>query len=176
MITKTFSVAVKKFKCTQCFLWRYNQFVTLETQRELEPKCVPQLFLDGYWGRAGQLLVIFFRVLSNNPRSLCERLHDPVFLSFLKCRMFRRKSISPVFLLFNFQSVSGHFPYLTLPKPVMPLNKWVLLHKVTFISTKRNLLISLARSLVDWRKLELLPTQNCSPKLLTNVYLQLISY
>ena len=118
----------------------------------------------------------FFRVLSNKPRSLGERLHDPVFLSFLKCRMFRRKSISPVFLLFNFQSVSGHFPYLTLPKPVMPLNKWVLLHKVTFIWTKRNLLISLARSLVAWRKLELLPSQNCSPKLLTNVYLQLISY
>ena len=66
---------------------------------------------------------IFFRVLSNSPRSLCESLHDPVFLSFLKCQMCRQDSISPVFLLFNFQSVSGHFPYLTLPKPVMPLNK-----------------------------------------------------
>ena len=29
---------------------------------------------------------IFFPVLSNIPRSLC----DPVFLSFLKCRMFRQ--------------------------------------------------------------------------------------
>ncbi|CAH3150225.1 unnamed protein product [Porites lobata] len=128
-----FIVTVSRSKCTQCFLWRYNQFVTLETQRELEPKCVPQLFLDGYWGRAGRLLVIFFRVLSNNPRSLCELLHDSVFLSFLKYRMFRRKSISPVFLLFNFQSVSGHFPYLTLPKPVMPLNKY----SITSVSAGR---------------------------------------
>ena len=167
---------MKKFKCTQSFLWRYNQFVTLGTRRELEPKCVPQLFLGLLLWTRRSAIGHFFRLLSNNPRSLCESLHDPVFLSFLKCRMFRRKSISPVFLLFNFQSVSGHFPYLTLPKPVMPLNKWVLLQKVTFIWTKRNLLISLTRSLVDWRKLELLPTQNCSPKLLTNVYLQLISY
>ena len=74
-------------------------------------------------GYAQSAIGHFFRVLSNNPRSLCESLLDPVFLSFLKCRMFRQDSISPVFLLFNFQSVSGHFPYLTLPKPVMPLNK-----------------------------------------------------
>ena len=81
-------------------------------------------FWDGYWGRVGQLLVLFFFVvLSNNPRSLCESLLDPVFLSLLNFRIFRQNSILPVFLLFNFQSVSGHFPYLTLPKPVMPLNK-----------------------------------------------------
>lgn len=27
---------------------------------------------DRYWGRVGQLLAIFFSVLSNNPKSLCE--------------------------------------------------------------------------------------------------------
>ena len=30
------------------------------SDKELEPKCVPQLFLDRYWGRAGQLLANIF--------------------------------------------------------------------------------------------------------------------
>ena len=46
-------------------------FVTLETRGELEQKCVPQLFWDGYWGRAGQLLANFFSAPSNSPTSLC---------------------------------------------------------------------------------------------------------
>ena len=149
-MTKTFCVAIKMFKGSQYFLWRYNQFVILETRRELEPKCVPQLFLGWLLGtRRTAIGHFFFVVLSNNPRSLFESLLDPVFLLLLNFRIFRQNSILPVFLLFNFQSVSGHFPYLTLPKPVMPLNKWVLLLEVTFIWTKRNNLISLAGSLVD---------------------------
>ena len=82
-----------------------------------------QLFLGSLLGTRRSAIGHFFLVLSNNPRSLCASLLDPVFLSLLNFRIFRQNSISPVFLLFNFQSVSGHFPYLTLPKPVMPLNK-----------------------------------------------------
>ena len=118
----------------------------------------------------------FFLVLSNNPRSLCERLHDPVFLSFLKCRMFRRKSISPVFLLFNFQSVSGHFPYLTLPKPVMPLNKWVLFTQCYFYLIEKKRFDVIGGEFGRLKKAGAVTSLELLPKRLTDVILQLFSY
>ena len=167
---------MKKFKCTQSFLWRYNQFVTLGTRRELEPKCVPQLFLGLLLWTRRSAIGHFFRLLSNNPRSLCESLHYPVFLSFLKCRKFRRKSISPVFLLFDFQSVSGHFPYLTLPKPVMPLNKWVLFTQCYFYLIEKKRFDVIGGEFGRLKKAGAVTNPELLPKRLTDVMLQLFSY
>ena len=36
--------------------------VRVKTSRVLGPKCARSCFWDGYWGRAGQLLVNFFPV------------------------------------------------------------------------------------------------------------------
>ena len=46
-------------------------FPTLETRRELEPKCVPQLFL-GSLLEARQSAIGHFFPPGNSPRSLCE--------------------------------------------------------------------------------------------------------
>ena len=43
---------------------------TLKTTKNLEPKCVPQLFLGSLLGPASQLLATFFPVPGNSPRSL----------------------------------------------------------------------------------------------------------
>ena len=49
------------------------QFAILETRGELEPKRVPQLFLGSLLRtRRSAIGQIFFHVLSNSPRSLCE--------------------------------------------------------------------------------------------------------
>ena len=65
-----------------------NSFATVETRRELEPNCVPQLFLG--WlleTRRSAIGRFFFTVCCDNPRSLCESYLDPVFLPFLKWRI-----------------------------------------------------------------------------------------
>ena len=67
------------------FIWRIQHlFVTLETKRELGPKCVPQLFLGSL---IGTRLPIFVPVSSNSHRSLCKSQLGPVSFSFLKCRI-----------------------------------------------------------------------------------------
>ena len=70
-----------------------NSFATVETRRELEPNCIPQLFLGWLLGtRWSAIGHFFFTVPSDTPRSLCESYLGPVFLLFLKWR------ISPYFL------------------------------------------------------------------------------
>ena len=74
----------------ELFNWRclmqerlvYNSlrpFVHLETRRGLKPKCVPQLYLDRYWGHAGQLLANFYLSLTTSQRSL-RKLTRPSLL------------------------------------------------------------------------------------------------
>ena len=50
-----------------------NTLYTLETNRELVPKCVPQLFLGSLVGTRRSAIGHFSQVLSNSPRSLCDR-------------------------------------------------------------------------------------------------------
>ena len=65
-----------------------NSFATVETRRELEPNCIPQLFLGWLLGtRRSAIGHFFFTVPSDTPRSLCESYLDPVFLLFLKWRI-----------------------------------------------------------------------------------------
>ena len=49
-----------------------------ETRRELEQKCVPQLFLGSLLGTRQSAIGKIFSVPSNSPRSLCERQLAPV--------------------------------------------------------------------------------------------------
>ena len=56
---------------------------TLETRRELEPKCVPQLFLGSLPRPRLSTIGHFFSKKSNSPRSLCANLLGPVSFSFL---------------------------------------------------------------------------------------------
>ena len=50
-----------------------NSFATLETRRELEPKCIPQVFLGSLLGMRRSAIGLFSpNVPSNSSRSLCE--------------------------------------------------------------------------------------------------------
>ena len=70
------------------FIWRiWHLFVTLETRKELGPKCAAQLFLESL---PGTRLPIFVPVSSNSPRGLCKNQLGPVSFSFLRCRIVAR--------------------------------------------------------------------------------------
>ena len=47
-------------------------FITLETTREREPKCIPQLFLGLLLGTRQSAIGQFFPFPGNSPLSLCE--------------------------------------------------------------------------------------------------------
>ena len=50
-----------------------SELATLETRKELEPKCVPQLFVGSLLGTDRSTIGQFFSpVPSNSSRSLCE--------------------------------------------------------------------------------------------------------
>ena len=54
-----------------------NSFATLETRRELEPKCIPQVFLGSLLGMRRSAIGLFSpNVPSNSSRSLCEIYGD----------------------------------------------------------------------------------------------------
>ena len=62
---------------------RNEKFVTLETRRGLEPKCIPQLFLGSLLGpRQSAIGQFLFLVSSKSPRSPCESLLGTVPFHF----------------------------------------------------------------------------------------------
>ena len=97
-------------------------FATLETSRELEPKCVPRVFLGsllGTWQSA-------IGLATNSPRSLGESFLDPVSVSVVKWR------------------ICIYCMFVTLPKPspphpTPPHPLFLLLGSDTFSSLKKNL-------------------------------------
>ena len=81
---------------TETFFWLVTQFATLETKRELGPKCVPQLFLGSSLVTCRSAIGQF---LSNSPRNLFESQLDPLS-SFLKSRMSKERLHSSSLAIF----------------------------------------------------------------------------
>ena len=68
-------------------------FSTLEPRRNLEPKCVPQLFLGSLLGTRRSPIGQFSPVPGESPRGLCEGELGPVSFSIQKWRI--RVTVAP---------------------------------------------------------------------------------
>ena len=66
------AILVKHFEMLFRLCRKVISFATLDTRRELEPKCVLQLFLGSLLGARRSGIGQFSPVASNSPRSLCE--------------------------------------------------------------------------------------------------------
>ena len=101
---KYFSFLCGGKNCNSMVTWRINSFPTLETRRELEPKCAPQFFLGLFLGTCRSAIGHFF----SSPRSPCKSWHDHV--SYLKWRK-KKEKISCLGLLFCIpESFYGQIP------------------------------------------------------------------
>ena len=82
MISSHANANVTEFlKCYFVCCRKVISFATLETRRELEPKCVLQLFLGSLLGARRSAIGQFSPVANNSSRSLCESSLDPVSFS-----------------------------------------------------------------------------------------------